>query len=79
MLDLARQAQRLAHGKSRADFDADEALQLALTHLVQTIGEAARHVSEAYQEAHPALPWFAIIGMRHKVVRDYMDVDYDVV
>lgn len=39
MLDTARKAVGLLAGKSRADFDADETLQLALVHLVQTIGE----------------------------------------
>ncbi len=24
-------------------------------------------------------PWAAIVGMRHKVVHDYMDVDVDIV
>ena len=29
--------------------------------------------------AHPEIPWSGIVGMRHKVVHDYMDVDEDVV
>lgn len=79
MLDSARKAQQLVTGKSEADYDADEVLRLALTHLLQIIGEAARHTSAEFQVAHPELPWSAIIGMRHKVVHDYMNVDEDVV
>jgi uncharacterized protein with HEPN domain len=44
MLDMARQARELVAGRARADYDADVALRLALAHLVQTIGEAARRV-----------------------------------
>lgn len=44
MLDMAEKALQLAQGKSRADFDADEALALGLTYLVQVIGEAARRL-----------------------------------
>ncbi len=79
MLDIAHQAVAKVQGKTRRDFDADENLRLALTHLLQMIGEAARRVSTSYQTAHPELPWAAIVGMRHKVVHDYMSVDEDIV
>lgn len=36
-------------------------------------------VSREYQDAHAEIPWAGIIGMRHKVVHDYMAVDEDVV
>lgn len=45
MLDKAGEALALAHGKTRQDYDNDTALRLALTHLIQVIGEAARRVS----------------------------------
>jgi uncharacterized protein with HEPN domain len=48
MLDSARQAVAMVAGKSRQDFDADQTLVLALTRLVQTIGEAARRVSPEF-------------------------------
>ena len=79
MLDMARKACAKLEGRARPDFDADENLRLALAHLVQTIGEAARHVSPTFQEAHPSVPWGLIVGMRHKVVLDYLHVDYDIV
>jgi uncharacterized protein with HEPN domain len=79
MLDLARKVASKTAGVRREDFDRDENLRLALAHLLQTIGEAARRVSREYQNAHPEIPWAGIVGMRHKVVHDYMDVDEDVV
>jgi uncharacterized protein with HEPN domain len=66
-------------GKSRADFDADDTLQLALVYLVQTIGESARRGTEETRAQHPEIPFRQIIGMRHKVVHDYMAVDLDIV
>jgi uncharacterized protein with HEPN domain len=39
----------------------------------------ARTVSQEYRDAHPQLSWKAIVGMRHKVVRDYLNIDEDVV
>jgi uncharacterized protein with HEPN domain len=79
MLDMARKAVSKAQGISRATFDQDENLRLALAHLIQIIGEAARRVSPELRQSHPEIPWSAIIGMRHKVVHDYLDVDEDIV
>jgi uncharacterized protein with HEPN domain len=79
MLDLARKIAAKTTGVRREEFDGDENLRLALAHLLQTIGEAARRVSREFQCAHPEIPWGGIVGMRHKVVHDYMDVDEDVV
>lgn len=79
MLDMAGQARQLVEGKTRADYDRDLALKLALSHLVQTIGEAARRTSPAMQATHPEIPWRNIVGIRHKVVHDYFYVDYDII
>ena len=36
-------------------------------------------MSQEFSESHPEIPWAGIIGMRHKVVHDYLHVDYDIV
>lgn len=79
MLDTAQSAIAKLSRKTRADFDRDENLRLALAHLLQIIGEAAGRVSPAFRKVHHRLPWSAIVSMRHKVVHDYLNVDYDVV
>ena len=79
MLDLARKVLDKTQGLDRWQYDADENLRLALAHLIQTIGEAARRVSTEFRAAHSAILWNQIVGMRHKVVHDYLDVDYDLV
>ena len=79
MLDMARKAISKVEETTREQFDADEDLRLALTHLIQVIGEAARRVSEGFRDSHPEIPWQAIVGMRHKVVHDYLSVDEDIV
>ena len=79
MLDVSVQAVEKLRGKSREDFEADDNLRLALTHLIQMIGEAARRVDPESRQRYPQIPWSDVIGMRHKIVHDYLDVDFDVV
>lgn len=79
MYDNACKAVEKLAGKSRADFDADDTLQLALVYLVQTIGESARRVGDETRVKHLEIPFRQIVGMRHKVVHDYMAVDLDIV
>ena len=57
MLDAGRRASVKVAGLSRSDYDGDDNLQLALLHLVQVIGEAARRVSPQTQQANAAIPW----------------------
>jgi uncharacterized protein with HEPN domain len=79
MLDVSIQAVEKIRGKSWEDFDEDENLRLALAHLIQMIGEAARRVSPESQQKYSQIPWRDVIGMRHKIVHDYLDVDFAVV
>jgi uncharacterized protein with HEPN domain len=78
MLDTARQAVEKLGSRTRTEFDADEDLQVILLHRVQIIGEAASRVSPATRDAHPRLPWKRIVGMRHRIVHDYLNIDLDI-
>jgi|CXWL01.1.fsa_nt_gi uncharacterized protein with HEPN domain len=79
MLDLSKRVDSRVRGLGRDQFEDDENLQLALTYLIQSIGEAASHTSQRLRASHPEIPWPAIIGMRHRVVHDYLHVSNDVV
>jgi len=79
MLEMSRDAVARLGGRDRSVFNLDDNLRLALSHLIQTIGEAARRVSDEYRATHPQVPWRAIVGMRHKIVHDYIHVDYETV
>ena len=79
MLETARKAAGKVTGLDREQFLADENLHLALVHLVQVIGEAASRVSEATRARHPFIPWRQVIGMRHRMVHDYLAVDLEIV
>lgn len=75
ILDAAREAVAIAATTNRLAFDSDRTLRLALTHLVQIVGEAARKVSSEGRAAHPDIAWPQMIGMRHILVHNYEGVD----
>jgi uncharacterized protein with HEPN domain len=77
MLDAARQAIAFAQGRSRADLDQDLQLALALTRLVEIVGEASKNVTSETKEKLAQVPWRAIAGTRDRLVHAYFDVDLD--
>ncbi len=77
MVDHAREALELLGGRGREDLRKNRVLQLALTRLVEIIGEAANRVSEATQQKTPGIPWPQIIGMRNRLIHGYDVIDYD--
>lgn len=79
MLEVAQKVVAKTKQIDRGAFDANEDLMYAVVHFIQIIGEAARSVSKEFVAAHPKVPWKTIVGMRMKIVHDYMDVNFDVV
>jgi uncharacterized protein with HEPN domain len=79
MLETARKAAGKSNDIDFERFVADENLHLACVHLVQVIGEAASRVSAQTRARHPGVPWRQVIGMRHRVVHDYLEVDLEIV
>ena len=75
LLDAARAARDHAQTTTKEEFDANKTLQLALTYLLQNVGEAASKVPPHLREAHPEIGWSAIVGMRHRIVHDYQNID----
>ena len=40
-------------------------LRSAVERQIEIIGEAARKVSDSFQQQHPEIPWTGIVGQRH--------------
>jgi len=79
MLDASREAAALVAGRSRAEYDGDRILRLALIRLLEVVGEAASRIPMDFRDEHPEIPWFGIVGLRNRLIHGYDDVDYDVV
>ena len=75
----AREAIELAEGATQDVLMETRTLQLSLVKLIEVIGEAASRLTGETKSAIADVPWIDIIGMRHRLVHDYMSIDYDVV
>jgi uncharacterized protein with HEPN domain len=78
MLTAAEAVSRYAAGKVREDLDRDEILRDAIERRLEIIGEAARGVSDSFQDAHPQIPWTKITATRHILAHDYDAINYDI-
>jgi predicted nucleotidyltransferase len=56
----------------------DELLRLALTKLVEIVGEAAKQVTDSTRAAYRDVPWSAAARMRDRLIHHDFDIDLDV-
>ena len=75
MLDAALEALEFAKGRSREDLASERMLTMALVKEIEIIGEAAYQLADESKEEIPDIPWLDIIGMRHRLVHAYYDIN----
>ncbi|MCY2951590.1 MAG: DUF86 domain-containing protein [Planctomycetota bacterium] len=79
MLEAARDALQFAGGRQRSDLDSDRLFRRGVLDCIQEIGEAAVQVSPECRDRVPGVPWRQIVGMRHRLVHVYFDINLDLV
>jgi uncharacterized protein with HEPN domain len=78
MLDAAREAVGFIRHRNRGDLDHDRQLTWALVKAIEIIGEAAYQIRPQSRAELPDLPWNKIVGMRHRLVHAYFDINLDI-
>jgi uncharacterized protein with HEPN domain len=78
LIDAAEKAVAYGGARDRAALDEDEIFRLALTKLVEIVGEAAKQVTAETQQNYPEVPWSAAARMRDRLVHHYFDINMDV-
>jgi uncharacterized protein with HEPN domain len=79
MLEQARGVTRAVKDRTLEDYLGDEDLRLLIERRIEIIGEAARRVSPAFQEAHPEIPWRKIVGQRNVLAHDYGEIEDEII
>ncbi len=62
---------RYTAGKTYEDFLADDMMCYAVVYNILAIGEAAYHLTKAFQNEHPETEWEDIMKMRNVLAHDY--------
>lgn len=57
------------------EFIEDTALQFAIVHGLETIGEAASRLSSTIRARHPEVPWKEVRGFRNVAAHGYIDLE----
>jgi uncharacterized protein with HEPN domain len=68
----------ITEGKSRDDLDQDRMLNLAVSRLLEIIGEAANRMPDDFRSEYSQLPWLQMIGLRNRLIHGYDQVDFDI-
>jgi len=78
MMDSARAIVEMVSGMTYEAYAGDRRTRRAIEREVEIIGEAARKVSRAFQEAHPEVPWRRIVAQRHKLAHEYGEIEDEI-
>lgn len=79
MLEAIERATRYTKGMPLEDFVKNDLVSDAVMRNIQIIGEAANRTSKPLREATSHLEWSKIIGMRHRLVHDYFEIEESIV
>lgn len=75
MAEACEQALAFVANRDRADLETDAMLRMALARAIEIVGEAASKVSLSGRAELPDIPWPEIVGMRHRIVHAYFDLN----
>jgi uncharacterized protein with HEPN domain len=78
ILQYAQETVNICQGKTRHDLDQDRLLNLAITRLLEMLGEAANRVPEEIRIEYSDLPWLQMIAARNRLIHGYDSIDFDI-
>ena len=79
MVDCCEKALTYTEGLDMVAFVSDSLRYDATIRNLEIVGEAATHVPQEVRDAHPEIPWHAIIGTRNRVAHAYMGIDDNII
>lgn len=57
----------------------DQFSQWAVTTPIYNIGEQVYNLTREFKDDHPELPWSKVAGLRHRLVHDYDDINWNII
>ena len=79
MMEFAEKVLGYTNELDQETFLADDRTYDATLRNLELIGEAARRIPINVREAHPDIPWHAIVGTRNRLAHGYLGISDSVV
>ena len=79
MIEFGEKVLAYTEGLDRDGFIADELTYDATLRNLQLIGQAATHIPSEVREAHPDIPWRAIVGTRNRLAHSYLSISNNII
>jgi uncharacterized protein with HEPN domain len=79
MVDAAQALASFVEGRTAQDLERDRMLLFAVVRAIEIMGEAASRLSGDAQAQISDIPWASIVGMRHRLIHGYFDVNTEIV
>lgn len=79
ILDECSYIIQVSDSLSFEDFLEDETLKRAVVRSLEIIGEAIKKISTDFKVKWNTIQWKSMAGMRDRLIRDYMGVNYGIV
>ena len=75
MLLAARRVSEYVKDVTEEEFQQNRILQDAVVKRLEVIGEAANQITSEFKALHGEVPWPLIVGMRHRLIHEYFNID----
>jgi len=79
MIEFGETVLSYTHELDQDAFVTDRLTYDATSRNIQLIGEADTHIPSGVREAHPEIPWRAIVGTRNRLAHSYLTISDDVI
>jgi uncharacterized protein with HEPN domain len=79
LIDASREILNFVDGMNYDAYREDRKTQLAITRLIEIIGEASTHISEDTKISFPTIDWRVLKGIRNIIVHEYFGINYELI
>lgn len=79
ILECISNIEGYTQGMEQDAFKSDRRTIDAVVRNLEIVGEAANNLPISYREYHNGIEWPQIIGLRHRIIHEYFDVDVDII
>ena len=79
MLDAITKIEEYTQDIKYEGFMDSHLIQDGIIRQIEIIGEATKRLANDIRERHPEIPWKDMVGMRDKLIHNYLGVDIDAV